>query len=291
VPLPFGKPVDAWITCGGRDDGGGAQIAAQASTLIFARHRGLRYAHTPLSRVAHAPPGVSTADWSQRWERCFNLGHDETPAAELIERGLRLREVPKVHRFLPRSRTLHRVAHCHKVTDRHPLAWAGFAPELRRRYRLTPKPELPPRPPDTLRVAVHFRRGDVGRSGRFSERFTETDAIVPTLRRVIEAAAPARCEIDLLSVGEPADFAAFTELGATLRLDEDAFLSFQRMVAADLVFTAKSTFSWLAAILGGALVIHEPFWHPPMPGWWSLTAPPNPAALRDAIAARVQGAS
>ena len=58
------RPIDAYVTCRGRTDGGGAQIIAQASTMIYARLRGLGYAHSPLTDVEHAPAGTFPASAS-----------------------------------------------------------------------------------------------------------------------------------------------------------------------------------------------------------------------------------
>ena len=157
MPFPFLRPKDSFITCRDRDDGGGAQISARISTMICAKLKGLTYAHSPVADVAHVPAGTSPEDWSNRWEEFFNLGAGEITAAEIEARGYPLKPVPKPHRFLPRSRCLHVVAHCHKVTDHHPAAWAAIAPELRGRYRLSPKPALPGYGDGRVQIAVHLR--------------------------------------------------------------------------------------------------------------------------------------
>lgn len=267
VHIPFLRPKDAYITCRDRDDGGGAQISARISAMILARLKDLTYAHSPVSDVAHAPLGTDDSAWSAAWESFFNLGHGEIPAAELESRGFPLRPVKKPHRFLPRSRSLHVVAHCHKVTDHHPEAWAGIAPLLRERYFLSPKPDLPGYDDDRVQVAVHLRRGDVGSSGRFSERFTEDAAVLERLRKVLALIGPEGARVRLFSQGAPESFVAFTDLGATLHLDDDVFETFHHFVRSDVLFLAKSTFSYLGGVIGGKTCIYEPFWHPRLPGW------------------------
>lgn len=267
VPFPFFRPKDSFITCRDRDDGGGAQISARISTMIFARMKGLTYAHSPVANVAHVPAGTRPEDWSSRWEEFFNLGAGEIGAAEVESRGYPLRPVPKPHRFLPRSSCLHVVAHCHKVTDRHPGLWAAIAPDLRVKYQLSPKPSLPGYEDGRVQIAVHLRRGDVGSSGRFSERFTADDVVLSGLRRVLAAVGPDRATIRLFSQGSPGDFRAFTDLGARLHLDDDVFETFHHFVQSDVLFVAKSTFSYLGGLIGGNVCIGEPFWHPLLPGW------------------------
>jgi hypothetical protein len=290
IRLPWFRPQDAYITCRDRDDGGGAQIMAQASAMICARLRGLTYAHSPLAEVAHSPEGVPPGDWAEAWESFFALGTGEIPAAEIEASGRPILKIPKPHRCRLRSRTLHVVAHCHKVTDRHPEAWAQIAPVLREKYLSAPKPALPADPPDAIRIAVHLRRGDVGATGEFSERFTPNTEVHARLVRVLDALGPARdrASVRVFSQGRPEEFAAFSDLGATLHLDDDVFASFHRMFSAHVLLTAKSTFSHLAALLGGALCLYEPFRHPPLPGWL------DPAALAalspDALALAVDKA-
>jgi hypothetical protein len=265
--VPLLRPKNAFITCRDRDDGGGAQIAARVSTMIFAQLRGLTYAHTPVTDAAHSPADQSAAEWSARWEDFFNLGLGETSAAEIEKRGLPIVPIKKPHRFLPRSNRFYRVAHCHKVTDRKPQTWAAIAAPLREKYFATPKPDDWLAATGRLRIAVHLRRGDVAASGRFSERFTATEVVAARLEKLVRIIGPERAEIRLFSQGEATDFEAFTRLGASLHLDEDVFESFHQMVRADILFTAISTFSYLAALIGGAQVIYEPYRHPRLPHW------------------------
>ena len=159
------------------------------------------------------------------------------------------------------------VAHCHKVTDHHPLAWAAIAPELREKYRLSPKPAPTGYDDGRVQIAVHLRRGDVGSSGQFSERFTADEVVLSHVRRVLEAVGPNRATVRLFSQGSPDDFRAFAELGVHLHLDDDVFETFHHFVQSDILFVAKSTFSYLGGVIGGNVCICEPFWHPPLPGW------------------------
>jgi hypothetical protein len=258
------RPKDSFITCRDRNDGGGAQISARISTMILARLKGLTYAHTPVSDVAHRPSDASEAEWAEAWENFFNLGAGEVQAADL---GYPLRPVAKPHRFWPRSRSLHVVAHCHRLTNHHPEAWAAIAPSLRERYHLSPKPELAGYGHGRVQIAVHLRRGDVASSGEFAQWFTPDEVILKRLERVLEVVGKERARVRLFSEGKPEDFKAFTDLGAVLHLDEDVFATFHHLVKSDVLIMAKSTFSYLSALIGGQVCLYEPFWHPKLPGW------------------------
>ena len=266
MPLPFFRPKDAYITCRDRDDGGGAQVSARISTMILARLKGLTYAHTPLSDVAHAPAGVAQETWARDWEDFFNLGAGEASAGSIPYPE---RAVAKPHRFFPRSRHLHVVAHCHKVTDHHPEAWGAIAPDLAEKYELSPKPGLDGYADSKVQIAVHLRRGDVGSSGRFSERYTGDEVVLERLEKVLQVTGKEGAKIRLFSEGDPADFQAFADLGADLHLNDDVFETFHHFVKSDLLFLAKSTFSYLGGVIGRNACVYEPFWHPKLPGWLS----------------------
>jgi hypothetical protein len=283
----FLRPKDSYLTCRDRDDGGGAQISARISAMICAKLKGLTYAHSPVADVAHVPEGMVPAEWSKAWEDFFNLGAGEVAATEIEGRGYPVVPVPKPHRFFPRSRRLQVVAHCHKVTDKHPEGWAAIAPVIREKYLLSPKPALEGYDTGKVQIAVHMRRGDVGSTGRFSERFTADDLVLDRLKRVLAVVGPDRATVRLFSQGQPDDFRLFTGLGAQLHLDDDVFVSFHHFVRSDVLFVAKSTFSYLGGVIGGNVCLYEPFRHPPLPGW--LSADFGESALRSALDRRLKG--
>lgn len=233
--------------------------------MILARLKGLTYAHSPVADVAHVPPGVSPEEWSRQWEEFFNLGADEVQAVDLA--AYPLRTVAKPHRFWPGSRRLHVVAHCHRFTNHHPAEWAAMRPQLLAKYQLTPKPGLPGYRENRIQVAVHLRRGDVAQAGEFAGWFTGDQVILERLGQVLEIIGKERATVRLFSEGVPEDFKAFTDLGAILHLNEDVFTTFHHFVKSDVFLMAKSTFSYLGALIGNALCIYEPFWHPKLPGW------------------------
>jgi len=264
---------DSYVTCFQRDDGAGAQISARISAMLFARLTGARYAHTPLRDVAHAPAGMTPAEWAGAWEAFFNLGIDHPDAADLVAAGYAARHLRKPQRELLSRHTVHDVPHCHKITDRRPDAWAAIGPELRRAYDATPKPVLDGFSPAQLNIALHVRRGDVGSGGRFSERFTGDDEVLAfhdALRGRL--AGWPEVKVRLFSQGKAEDFRAFAERGIELHLDEDVFTTFHHLVSADVLLVAKSSFSYLAGVIGGNVCFIDQLGHPPLPEWFRFGA-------------------
>ena len=60
---------------------------------------------------------------------------------------------------------------------------------------------------------------------------------------------------------------ALTDHGVIQAANMDPFTTLRHLTEADLLVTAKSSFSYVAALLNPGLVLYEPFWHGPIPGW------------------------
>jgi hypothetical protein len=255
------------VTCRDRVDGAGAQVTAALSTLLYAKHFGYSYVHSPLTNVAHFPPEAGAAEWASKWEEFFSVGANEVPASNLSQ----LKEVPlpRPHRWRPKRGRLNVVHHCHKVTDKHPELWHEFRPEVRRRYHLTPKPAHTLTNPEVRRIAVHIRRGDVMSDNQFAERFTPNERIVSILSRTIEALGEEACEVHIYSQSG-SDFSGFDTFDPVWHLDDDAFTSFHALASCDILLAATSSFSWLAGLVNDGHVIQDTFWHPAMPDWLSF---------------------
>jgi hypothetical protein len=278
---------DSYLTCFRRDDGAGAQISARVSTMLFARLTGARYAHTPLRAVAHAPAGMTAEAWGEAWESFFNLGADHPRADDLIAAGYASRHLRKPQRSLLSRRTVHDVPHCHKITDRHPAAWAALAPELRRAYDSTPKPRLEGFCNGELNVALHVRRGDVSVAGAFAERFTSNEEILAFHDALLaRLKAVSKVRVRLFSEGDPDDYREFARRGIELHLNEDAFTTFHHLVMADVLLVAKSSFIYLAGVLGGGICFIDRLGHPPLPSWFRFGSV-IPAVFDSSVRGRV----
>jgi len=262
----------AYVTCRDRTDGGGAQVAAQLSAILYATEQGATYAHTPFQQIAHGPDELEPAEWVESWERFFSIGDGEVQAADLHE--LKQVELAKPHRKSPKKGALNVVHHCHKVTNHLPDAWHALRPSIRTKYFSQAKPPTPLDDKAKLNVAVHVRRGDVTQNGNFSERFTEGSMIQSHVERVIGLLGKERCQVHLFSQAGQ-DLSEFDDLDPQWHLDLDPLTTIHAMVSADVLFAAKSCFSWLAGLIGTGHVIQDDFWHPSMPDWINFSELPN----------------
>lgn len=255
------------MTCRDRQDGAGAQITAAISTILYAQFFGYRYVHSPLCDVAHFEPDDDPAEWAARWERFFSLGDGETPASNFAD--LESVYLRRPHRWRPRIGKLNFVHHCHKVTNRHPELWNRYRPELRRKFALDPKPPALGGHSDKRVIAVHVRRGDVTADNQFTSRFTPNERITGILAKVIEALEGENHEVHLYSQSG-SDFSGFDRFDPVWHLDEDPFATFHALASCDILLSAISSYSWLAALINPAKVIQDKFWHPTMPDWMTF---------------------
>ena len=251
---------DCGITCPGGGDGMGAQVMARLSTRIFAELKGIRYLHTPLQSLEHTPAGCDATAWASRWEEFLNYAASESPLPDVP-----VTPAAKAHRLRPLSGHVYSVKHCHKITNHLPDHWHNLRPGLREKYRATPKPAIDENPV----LAVHVRRGDVSYQGKNPDRYTPLDQIIARIELALGHLPEPRVKI--YSQGSPEDFAAITDrFNAELCLGEDEFTTFHALVGADARVMAKSSFSYLAALIADGVTVYEPFWHPPMPDWISI---------------------
>jgi hypothetical protein len=243
------------IACAGRIDGVGRQALCVISALAFAHRHRCRYLHTPFSNVAHAEGDA--AAWAARWETFLGLGYGEAtlPAdAELvpIKGFLAAHRRDRRHAHSPRAVVLSGNFGLGEIVDTR--CW--LLPQVRAKYQASDKSVVPLfREAGAINVAVHVRRGDVAAR---NPRHVPDAAVLRTIARVraVIASNGQEAAIHLFSDGTPAQFAVYSDAGCALHLGADPFVTFHNLVAADLLVSAPSAFSHLAALLSEGIVLN-----------------------------------
>lgn len=252
-----------------RHDGAGAQALGIIAALLFSRRIGVRYTHKKFRDIEHTPqPKVL---WAKKWERFFNFGEGESgrvPGDKVVRVPAYLAG-PEAYRGLP---VVLRDGHFYNFASSLPDGYDSIAPELRERYWRSPKGEIPNHGRSgALTVAIHVRRGDItSDASSHHHRVTADPLILRTVGELRRALSDKPHVINIYSQGEPEAFRAFVEAGCVLQLDVDPFVSFHNLVIADVLVTARSAFSYVAAILSEGAVIWEPWQHPKSPHWIKL---------------------
>lgn len=251
------------ITCAGKTDGGGAQVIAVMSTLAYARTFDVPYFHTPFSHIRFSD---GQADWHGRWERFFNLGSGEDTipnnatvmhASQYIDAG----RPPGV---------IVRVPHCHNVIHEDGTADL-YTSAIRDSFRKKYSEGTSKRTYEHPYIALHVRRGDVSKDSHAS-RYVSDTAVISAIINFKEA-TKLTMPIEVFSQGDAAAFDYLKDYGVTnLHLDVDVFESIHRMVCARGLIMGKSSFSYVAALLGHSTVATDQWYHCPLSDWYVKSA-------------------
>jgi hypothetical protein len=128
--------------------------------------------------------------------------------------------------------------------------------------------------PGRVNVAVHVRRGDV--NARTPARGTPDDYYFWLMDIVREKAPEAEFHVfsekpyKRKADGEDIDiFEEYRKWGANVHVDTEARETLAHMARADVLLTAKSSFSYVAAFLNPNCVLHQP-WKMGLEGWVRL---------------------
>lgn len=245
------------ITCAGKQDGGGAQIHAVMSALLFSRAAGIAYFHSPLGSVGH---GSHPEVFAAQWEAAFNLGR----GAPKVPGGVPLISRQEFNEGYSGAPAIVAEQHFHDFGERNLGLYPALAAELR------PRLALPQRTFERPTIAVHIRRGDVVRKPAHAHRLTGNATVLASIRHVMSEHP--RHRVVVFSEGEPSDFGPLADFCA-LELNSDVFATISAMIAADCLIMAKSSLSYVAGLLSRGTVYYEPFWHGPLPTWRVLPKP------------------
>jgi len=256
-----------YLTCD-RTDGGGAQLHGRISTIAFARHLGIKYFSTPLRKVDYA----SVSDLKS-WNEVIDFSAF-SEADSALAYGARYIKVESVFKLVlaicslllfqrvRNSITLFEVPHCHEFTNLFPHLIMGLRQELRANVGSTISKVSGQ---DCVRAVIHVR-GAIGGVEDDSPRrssFTLITHKISHARSVADRVVIYSSEYDsrLESAG-----AQQSEIDSS----SDVFQVLRCMAQAEYLYMAKSSLSYVGALLCRGQVHYEPFWHPAMADWLLL---------------------
>lgn len=264
------------ITARGKTDGMAAQACAIYSAMLFARATGNQYRHSPLLTVAHKDE--NDKHWEHDVERYFSFGLDENEVPhhittfnlDKVSSILKFMLLSGFYRFMKREILIEK-QHFHEYGNRHPDDYLALAERLRSKFYADASLHKPLARNGRLQVACHIRRGDVNQANH-PERFTSNQQIANQLAGLAETFCKLKIpyDITICSQGHIGEFDGLSEYGE-IRLDGTAFDDFQALAGADILITAKSCFSYCAALLSEGVVIYEPFYHKPLSSWFDCS--------------------
>eukprot|EP00747_Dinoflagellata_sp_TGD_P118477 gnl/TRDRNA2_/TRDRNA2_172823_c0_seq8.p1 gnl/TRDRNA2_/TRDRNA2_172823_c0~~gnl/TRDRNA2_/TRDRNA2_172823_c0_seq8.p1 ORF type:complete len:383 (+),score=24.18 gnl/TRDRNA2_/TRDRNA2_172823_c0_seq8:63-1211(+) len=157
----------------------------------------------------------------------------------------------------------------------------SFLEAFRHASSLTTHPQsLTPR--DRPLVAMHIRRGDVKRGDpRQAIRFTPDELYYMLASKILEQLPNA--DIHVFSQGGNEEFDGYKKRGMKLHLNTDVIEAWRYFANADVMIAAKSSFSFVPALLNTGCVIYQNFWHTPLDEWMVIDwrTPLNESMIND----------
>lgn len=263
------------ITCAGRNDGGGAQIHGVISTQLFAHDFNIKYIHTPFSAIEHKPKEWTKQRWINAWESYFNLGSAYLGInSAKVEQYVFVHSAMKALMLLTYSRDpqLIVVVHdCHDYADLWPEKYLPFLKEvgLIKNYpknNNNTNNSIGTNGHRSLTVAVHLRRGDVSLSEN-KTRYTSNKEIRILLSFIQEKYPQIYLDVTIYSNSSDGDSLQRDFPECRVDCKSDPFDVLTNLRSADILVMAKSSLSYVAALLCSGEVIYTPFCHAPLLTW------------------------
>jgi hypothetical protein len=213
--------------------------------ITFARTYGLKYVHTPFSHIEHADRPIP--DWINDWERQFNFGYGEAVSdGEPFDFGHNFNDILPIFAI-------------GDIRDFTPML-STTIPEFRRKYYCNKSP----RKNEVLTVVVQVRRREVTSSD--PTMWTSTAFIVGTIAKVRAILDAHNLKYKVIIFSQ-ADIAELYSSETEIYVEADPIWTMQEAIEADILIMAKSTFSYVSALLSDGIKIYEMCWLPPLNDW------------------------
>ena len=223
-------------------EGAATQALMAMYAMNFSLFSGIPYVHTRFSNVAHADRQAD--DWADAWEEYFNLGFNESVSETKIQRAISLPDA------------MYQIQYIYDIPD-FAKVFEKTLPVFKQKYLANKSQNLSHN--RKINVCIHVRRGDV-EIDKNSEMWTSISSVKACLDHLLKLLANIDHEIqlNLFSVGEKSSFRELNGMKINFHLNTDPIWTHKCLVETDILIAAKSNFSYLAALLGEAVVIYEP---------------------------------
>jgi len=218
------------LTIKGKCDGFGAQYQAIMSGIAFCHYMNYTYIHTPFQKMTHDGNPEKLNEF---------IG---IPCSDDTNVDLAVKCCGEVH--FSKTPDMYYNSHVLSILQQY--------------YHSTPKPNI-----KIPTVAVHIRRGDVNENNE--KRYTSNDKYKEILSFLLVKYP--NDDIHVYSEGKMEDFQDLQQDRVAFHLNMTIEESFHSLVCAKVLVTAKSSFSYCAALLNTNEIYYVPFWHKPLKKW------------------------
>jgi hypothetical protein len=230
-----------------RTDGFGAQFQNRIIAYFYAKKNGLEYIHRPILSMEH--------NYNQDKnfiEDMENLMNHKTKFKSLNDVNLNL-----VLEFSNDQYSFFENNIDHYLKDMKEIREIFWSNKDRNVFKN-----------NRFNVAVHIRRPNPHDSRKEGAN-TPLEYYIKIIKLINETYKDKTCIFHIFSQGSIEDFSEIKKLNIQVifRLDEDIKITFPCLVAADILVTSRSSFSYTAALLNENIIYHLPFWHKHSSTW------------------------
>ena len=225
-------------TIQGKIDGFGAQYQAIMSGIAYCKFKNYNYIHTPFKQIDHGGDIKSLNNFIG----VYNLFNYNYYKIDIIEEC---------------SDNVHYSTNPSKYYNNDVIKI------LKEYYYSKAKPII-----ENIDIAIHIRRGDVNKL-LCKNRYT-SNSYYNKIIKFLNIKYP-NYKIIIFSEGNIKDFNDINNKNVSFKLNESIEKTFHSLVSAKILVTAKSSFSYSAAILNSNTIYYMDFWHKPLKNWKNIT--------------------
>lgn len=239
-----------YFTVEERTDGFGAQFQTMICSILILENSENQYIHTPIKSMEHNYD--NDTEFISKVENCMNLIN--------YNKSLYINDINDIHAlsicFI--INTFDSNINTYLNPDYQPLKNIKkcFWENKNKNFFNNNK----------LNVSVHIRRPNSN-----DDRIDGADTSLSYYFNIINIIKQKYHDKDLLfhiySQNEINDYNDFDKTNLVFHLNENLFDTFIGLVAADILITSRSSFSYSASILSDGEIYYQPFWHPPGDKW------------------------
>lgn len=236
-----------YITSAKRLDGFGAQVQNIINTILYAELHGYTYVYNPITSMEHN---------IYNDKEFLNIAEDTMNLKDYYAGDVKTAEVVDTNIYEEVERNIDRLCESESMRKIKELYWENKPVDHFKNQRFN--------------IAVHIRRyNSVDRRPDGTD--TPDDYYLYLIKRLREKYADKDPLFHIYSQGIPdIQFYMYKSHDTVFHINEDMFDTFNAFVAADVLVTSASSFSYVAGLLSDGDVYYHVFWHKPKKSWQIL---------------------
>jgi len=238
-----------FYTVSERSDGFGAQLQTMVCCILIAEHSGNKYIHTPIKNMEHNYDNEE--DFISKAEECMNLKNNYDCIDDID--NLTLVTKMNIGQII---NTFESNINVYLNSESLKNIKKNFWKNKNRNFFSN----------DHMNISVHIRRHNK-HDNRINGTDTPLEYYFNLISYIKQKYSDKKLTFHIYSQNDISDYDKFDKSNLSFHLNENVFDTFTGLVAADILITSRSSFSYTAAILSDGEIYYQPFWHRPGEKW------------------------